>query len=451
MALSCDSMSEKSHNTLPRNAAVVLAASLITGTVFLIFSLFHVGSYGSQESATTRIYFADNISPAHNSLIEKFNKLHKGRIEVVAVNLPFSKFSTNERKELLARSLRSKNDRLDIFAVDLIWVHRFARWAQPLDAYLMPHERNVFLSPALVSCYYEEQLVALPLYLDVGVMYYRDDLLRKHPDYSNISRKLANSISWDDIFRIHKSSILEGSKTYIFAAKDFEGLVCSFLELLAGQDASIFAGDSVQLNTPAAERSLQLLVDMVNDSGLTPRDVLQFDENQCYDYALANGFLFMRGWPGFKDQWLAAGSDSALISQIRMAPLPHFVGKKAVGVFGGWNLMISKYSSHVPESVQFIKFLMQPESQRALFEQGGYLPANSEVYEDDQLLKRFPELAFYARQFENGVHRPYAVDYTRISDALSFYLHQAIRSEMSVTAALQRATRDINQKKVFFR
>jgi multiple sugar transport system substrate-binding protein len=32
---------------------------------------------------------------------------------------PFQKFSTNERKELLTRSLRSKSDRIDIFSVDL--------------------------------------------------------------------------------------------------------------------------------------------------------------------------------------------------------------------------------------------------------------------------------------------------------------------------------------------
>jgi multiple sugar transport system substrate-binding protein len=33
-----------------------------------------------------------------------FNSRNKGRIEVVPVNLPFEKFTTNERKELLARS-----------------------------------------------------------------------------------------------------------------------------------------------------------------------------------------------------------------------------------------------------------------------------------------------------------------------------------------------------------
>src|SRR5512140_3173445 len=76
----------------------------------------------------TRVYFADNISKAHRVIIAEFNKRHAGSIEVVPVDLPFDKFSTNERKELLARSLRSKSDKIDIFAVDLIWVPRFARW-----------------------------------------------------------------------------------------------------------------------------------------------------------------------------------------------------------------------------------------------------------------------------------------------------------------------------------
>ncbi len=67
-------------------------------------------------------------------------KNYKGKIKVEAINLPFIKFSTNERKELLTRSLRSKSDKLDVFTIDLIWSSRFAKWAEPLDKYITPED-----------------------------------------------------------------------------------------------------------------------------------------------------------------------------------------------------------------------------------------------------------------------------------------------------------------------
>ncbi|MCB9069591.1 MAG: hypothetical protein H6629_17535 [Calditrichae bacterium] len=76
--------------------------------------------FGGNNTAT-QIYFVDNISQAHSELINRFNAEYSGRIEVVPVDLPFEKFSTNERKQLLAKSLRSKSDRIDVFAIDLIW------------------------------------------------------------------------------------------------------------------------------------------------------------------------------------------------------------------------------------------------------------------------------------------------------------------------------------------
>ena len=96
-----------------------------------------------------KIYYVDNISIAHRHVIDRFNQLNKGKIKVEVINLSFEKFSTNERKELLARYLRSKNDKIDVFAADQIWAHRFARWAEPLDKYFTEDD-NLKLSFTVV-------------------------------------------------------------------------------------------------------------------------------------------------------------------------------------------------------------------------------------------------------------------------------------------------------------
>jgi multiple sugar transport system substrate-binding protein len=172
----------------------------ISGVVLVVYFISIVigkQTFMFQENDVQKVYFADHISPAHEAVIKRFNQLHQGRIEVIPVNLPFSKFTTNERKELLARSLRSKSDRLDVFSVDYIWTTRFAKWSEPLDDHFSEKDKANILSPTLQSCLSENKLVAMPLYIDIGMMYYRKDFLAKLPDAKQIEERLQNSISWE--------------------------------------------------------------------------------------------------------------------------------------------------------------------------------------------------------------------------------------------------------------
>jgi multiple sugar transport system substrate-binding protein len=166
---------------------VAISSIVIVAFILITFISSPSGSSGS-DSYIKKIYFVDHISTAHQKVIDRFNKKYKGQIEVEAINLPFIKFSTNERKELLARYLRSKSGRIDIFSVDQIWVPRFAKWAIPMEKHINPSSRNNLLKYAMQSCYYKDTLVAIPLYIDIALMFYRKDLL-KIPEYKLVEKK----------------------------------------------------------------------------------------------------------------------------------------------------------------------------------------------------------------------------------------------------------------------
>ena len=122
-----------------RQFGIVLFVAAVT---FLVSFLISKWIHSPLTENGIKLYFADNITAGHQIIIDKFNRIHQDKIQVIPVNLPFSKFSTNERKELLARTLRSRSERLDIFAVDVIWNHRFAKWAEPLDDYFPDNFRD---------------------------------------------------------------------------------------------------------------------------------------------------------------------------------------------------------------------------------------------------------------------------------------------------------------------
>jgi len=427
---------------------IIISTILIA--VFIYFTFVFSPSPGGSESSSKikTIYFVDHISSAHQKVIDHFNERYKGSIKVETVNLSFEKFSTNERKELLARYLRSKNDRIDLFAVDQIWVPRFARWAVPLQKLLDSSEISNVTPNAMQTCVFNDTLVAVPLYIDVAVMFYRDDLLKKIPDYVKILDELKHSITWERFIAIHLQNSKLKNPFYIFQADDYEGLLCTFADLLANQNKPIVNTEGkILVNSPEGRKSLQLLVDLVNKYDVSPKEVTHLKENESFRYFAQNNALFLRSWSSMYDdsvEYLTKEMRSAL----RMAPLPHFQNTKPSAVYGGWNLMISQFSEKIPEVIKFTKFLLSEESQKIMYEEGGYLPTNKKLYNDTAFVNKHKEIGFFEELYKIGFHRPFMKDYTNMSDILSYFINRAIKKEIPVDKALEEAELRIKEKTI---
>lgn len=413
---------------------------------FFIYLPFQINLF--PKGKAQKIYYVDNISPAHLKIIKKFNELHKGEIEVVPVNLPFYHFTTNDRKAILTRSLRNRSDGIDIFAVDLIWVPRFAKWGYPLDRFFSKEEFRNVNKMALKACYQNDTLVAFPLFLDIGVLYYRKDLIQKLPDGRSIEEKIQKSLSWDEFIALGKR-FSYSNPFYVFQGGDFEGLVCSFHELLSEKESeNIFYKEPIILNKEPARKALQQLVDFIHKYNFSPIEVTRFDEFASYIYANENNAVFLRGWVGFHKQYKKFLKDSSHIIDMAIAPLPHFEGNKSSGVFGGWSLMISKFSDRKEEAIKFIKFMFEKENQKILYEEGGVIPVNEEVFRDANYLKDHKELLQIQKLLQWGKHRPFLENYTRISEIMSRQFHKALKKEISVSDALDFASQQINNEKI---
>ncbi len=426
-------------------AITILALSV------LAFMLFWGNGLLSTNPAATKIYFADNISPTHLLLINKFNEKYKGKIEVVPIDLPFQKFSTNERKELLIRSLRSRNERIDIFSVDQIWVPRFAKWTEPLNRYLTQPNRDQLLDLVLQTSYYKNDLVALPLYFDLGMMYINNDFLKTQQGYEELKNELENFITWERFVEISKKMKIGSKPYYLFPADDYEGLMCSFIELLEQQNSKMFDGDTVRITTPQAEKALQLLVDLVNTHGLSPESVLDSRESECYHAYIEENGIFLRGWSGLVNWYRVNISYIEQLPKYSVVPLPHFKGGKPSSIVGGWNMMLSKYSSNKSEAVEFMKYLISEEAQHILYTNGGYLPVIKSFYTNKEINQKHPETSFLKKLITTAVHRPFLDKYTRCSDVIAHYLNLALRKKISPLEALKTAERVINSREFFIK
>ena len=421
----------------------LMFVAILVGIFLLVLSisLFKFGI--SDEKEVVKIYYVDNISKSHQKLVDNFNQYNKGYIEVIPIDIPFYKFSTNERKELLIRALRSKSERLDIFSADLIWVSRFAKWTENLDNYFSNDEKSRLTEIGLATGQINGTFAASPLYLDISIMFYREDLLDKFNNSEEIKRKLRHSITWKEFISLGKM-FSDKNHFYTFPADAYEGLICSFSELLITQNINFFDAE-IDFTNIQSEKALQLLVDLVNKYEISPKEVTNYREKDAYQDFIINDGLFVRGWQSFEKDTKNLNKNSGKENYISSTQLPHFEGSEIGATIGGWNLMLAQNSQHKEEAVKFIKYTLSEEAQRILYTEGAYLPVIKSLYNDSTFIKENPNFNFAKNVLAEGKLRPKLEDYTQISDILSRYIKSAINNEISVQNALLYAETEIDK------
>ena len=415
--------------------------------LLLVYVLTYVVFIKHEEPAPTEIYFADRITDAHRILIDEYNRLHEGKVKVIPIDFANKDFSTNERKEILARSLRGEGDGIDLLAVDVIWVQRFAKWCEPLGGYFSEEELKRLIPEALYSCYAEGELYAVPLDLAEGMMYYREDLLRKQKGGEQIIQELQRGITWPEFLGIRRNMRLSGPY-YVFPAAEYEGLVCNYVENLLSANPDYFSSNGFLFETPEARKSLQLIVDLIWKYDATPLAVTKFTDIPSYEYFVNNDGMFVRGWNTYDRDFRDAPIDSAKERYLRKAPLPYLPPGQPASVFGGWDLMVPKFSQKKGAVIDFVKFLLSDSAQETFYAKSGFYPVVSPFYTDSVYLRRYPEIPWIREQMRTGVHRPPKKDYTNYSMIMSHYFEMAIRKEISVDEALRRIDRAIQSEKM---
>jgi len=109
---------------------------------------------------------------------------------------------TDQRRQGIVIALRSKSRDPDVFLMDVVWVGAIASsgWLEPLDSYIERDnlDLNKFFSRVVDEVdRYRGNVMALPVYVDGGLLYYRKDLLRKY-GYTNPPE------TWEELLQIAK-------------------------------------------------------------------------------------------------------------------------------------------------------------------------------------------------------------------------------------------------------
>src|SRR5262249_16334588 len=131
--------------------------------------------------------------------------------------------------------------------------------------------------------------------------------------------------------------------------------------------------------------------------------------------------------------------------QVGLAPLPHFPGHRSVSTLGGWHVAMSHFSDAKPAAWAWIQYIVSYPVQKRLALELGWSPGRRDLYEDRDVLKKWPQFPRLMKIYEHALPRPRVPYYAQLSTRLQAWLNGALAGRLSPEDALAGAQRDLSR------
>jgi trehalose/maltose transport system substrate-binding protein len=348
-----------------------------------------------------------------------------------SVRLVSTPNSAAERLALYQQLLAAGSPDIDVLQIDVVWPGILARHLLDLAPYAGRLPAQHF--PTLVANdTVRGKLVAMPWFADVGLLYYRKDLLRKYgvavpPTW----RELADAARRiEDAERAGGNARMWG---YVWQGRAYEGLTCNALEWIAsrGGGRMVQPDGAISVDNARAAQALTAAAGWVGT--ISPRGVLNYAEEEARGVFQSGNAVFMRNWPYARA--LAESEGSPVRGLVGVAELP-----AGVGVLGGAQLAVSRYSRHPALAASLVMTLSGSAEQKRRALAGGFNPTLPALYDDAEIRRANPYYGVMAQALAHAVARPAAVTgtrYNRVSSAFSSAVHAVLAGQADAPTALR--------------
>jgi multiple sugar transport system substrate-binding protein len=343
--------------------------------------------------------------------------------------------AADQKHQLYVQWLNAGASDPDVLQLDVIWTPEFAAagWILPLDRF--QPQTEAFFTSTIEANRWGDSLYALPWFADVGMLYWRTDLMAAPP------------ATFDELDRVGRRARATNKTQYgmVYQGARYEGLITTFVEYLGAYGGGILDGRRVVVNSQPALRALTQMRDQIYRDGVVPRAVLTWQEEQTR-FAFQNGqAAFMRNWP-YAYPLMQDTAESRVAGKFSVAPMPAGPGGLPTAAVGGAQLAINRRSEHPEAAWALIDFLTQPEQMRERASVVGQFPTRTAVYDDPELASGLAvQPATVRRIIEYGVPRPVTPIYTQLSEILQIHLHRALTRQSEPAAALARAQMEMQR------
>ena len=402
---------------LMRRLLLTLIGLLLAGSI---------GWSGLQRPEEISILMPAPFADATVDQVKQFNADHSGRIVLNVIRGPRD---TESISDLAISSLLLGTPPFDALLVDVTWLPKYvaADWLQPLDPWFDDADVDALVAGARLGNSVNGDLYRWPFGADVGLLYWRKDLMPEPPRTASDLIQIASRLRAD-------GKVKEG---FVWQGRQYEGLSCNFVEFL-----SAFGGtwlDPVtgqpELDSKAARATVHWMQQLIRE-GTTPLAVSNYAEPETLQAFKAGDAALMRNWPY---AWAELQSDSSAVKgRVGVTTMVAEPGASPAATLGSWGFSLLRGSQHQQATAEAIRALTSSQAQRDRFLQQGYTPTEASLFEDPELLEASPVLTQLKEALAIAVPRPITPLYAQMSDLLQRQLSGVLTEKRDPDQAMEQ-------------
>ncbi len=419
---------------LPRLKFRVVA--IFTIVVFGM-ALISVQPAQTQQPVTLNLLMtAPDAEPWKQGIIKDFETKNPGiKIEIIE-----GPNATDLLENLYTSAFILGDSPYDLINMDVVWTPKFAaaNWLLDLTDKITEAELAAFSEKDVEGRRYKGKLYAIPMRSDLGMLYYREDLLKE--------AGFNPPESFDDLVTISQNLKEKGKVDwgYVWQGKQYEGLAAMFVEILEGFGGYWVNPQTLEvgLDKPQTVEAIEFLKSTIA-SQISPPGVTTYQEEETRQIFQNGNSVFLRNWPYV---WPLANKESSAINgKIAIKPMVHTKNGSSGACLGGWALGISKSSKHPEEAWKAIKYFTSEEAQRKFVLEAGFVPSRRELFLDPQIVAKYPHYPELLKVVDKAVLRPPIAQYAQASDILQRYLSAALTNRLTPQVAMKNAASETRQ------
>jgi multiple sugar transport system substrate-binding protein len=398
------------------------------------------GCGGGGESSGKLIFsYLPDMSGSIHARIDKFNEQNKGKFQVAYREIDLE---SQEYFDRLKTEFQAGGAETDVIGGNVPWTAEFAEngWIVDVSSRFPEGERSKFINGQIQSLTYENKVWGVPWLADVGLLYYRKDLLEK-------SGFTEPPKTWEELKEMAEKVVQDTGTRYgfVFQGANNETGVCNGLEYIWTHGGEVLEGNKVIIDSPQSVAGLTTEQSMISD-GVTPQAVASYTLGEA-DVAFLNGdAVYCRNWP-----YMYALAGDPEMSKIKLkdvgvSPLPVGEGhSQSASCLGGWNMLISASSQRQDQAWEFIRFMTSEESQKKQTLWASSLPTLNALYDDREIREEVPMVALSKEALQNARPRPVSPYYSQMSRTMAQQFNSVLIGAASPAEAVETLQSELQQ------
>ena len=350
-----------------------------------------------------------------------------------------------DRLDLYLQYLKNESSEVDIYQIDITWPGDLAHYFVDLNNYGANQFLKKHMQTIVKNNTVNDKLVAMPWFIEAGVLYYRSDLLEKYgyngpPQTWTQLEKMAKNIQKEER---NKGNLKFWG--YLWQGEAYEGLTCNALEWIASNNGgTIVSPDKeITIDNQQAQEMINQAASWVGS--ISPHGVTGMNEESACKIWQSGNALFMRNLPYVYE--LLNQEGSVVQGKFDVASLPAGNGE-AKAALGGGSLAVSKYSKHPQIAADVALFMASQKVQKMRAIEAAMNPTIKSLYQNEEVTAAVPFFNELYNIFMDATPRPanvLAPNYNQVSRVFYQGIHSVLTGKENAATALQNLAEEIKK------